>query len=168
MGVSPQAGNGNRPVTERSLARWLARGILAAGVVVLIVRSGDVFGAGAGPDDSVWDQIFAAAEVVAAARLAVILGCIYLAGTFIALSVEGRWLVRAGPAGAEVEGLDQIFDEDASSYIEELEGELVKLRADLATSKKAFASSSDRIVTLQESVDGLFEIVSDIQDRERL
>jgi hypothetical protein len=166
MEVSALAGNGGRRMTERDLGRWIARAIVAAGVVFVAVRSTHVFGSPPGPDDSVWDQIFAATEVVAAARLAVILGCVYLAGTFVALSVEGRWLVRAGPAGAEVEGLGEMFDEEAKGYIEELEGELAKLRADIAASRKAIAGSSDRILELEDSVDGLFEIVSGIRDHQ--
>jgi hypothetical protein len=154
-------------VSERELARWVARAIVAGGILFLIVRSSHVFGTVPAADESVWDQIFAATEVVAAARLAVVLGCVYLAGTFVALSVEGRWLVRAGPAGAEVEGLEaEMFDEETKGYVEELEGELAKLRADVAACKKAFAGSSDRILALQESVDGLFDIVSGIRERE--
>jgi hypothetical protein len=135
---------------------------------MVIVRWGDVSAAGGAPEDSVWDQIFAAREVVTAARVALILGCIYLAGTFIALSVEGRWLVRAGPAGAEVEGLRvaQILDEESRIVAEDVDREVTRLTADLVAVKDGVSVVSDKIVGLQDNVDILFEALDDIQDRE--
>jgi hypothetical protein len=155
-------------MTERRIGRWVARAVLAVGVVMVIVRWGDVSAAGGAPEDSVWDQIFAAREVVTAARVALILGCIYLAGTFIALSVEGRWLVRAGPAGAEVEGLRvaQILDEESRIVAEDVDREVTRLTADLVAVKDGVSVVSDKIVGLQDNVDILFEALDDIQDRE--
>jgi hypothetical protein len=155
-------------MTERRIGRWVARAVLAVGVVMVIVRWGAVSAAGGAPGDSVWDQIFAAREVVTAARVALILGCIYLAGTFIALSVEGRWLVRAGPAGAEVEGLRvaQILDEESRIVAEDVDREVTRLTADLVAVKDGVSVVSDKIVGLQDNVDILFEALDDIQDRE--
>jgi hypothetical protein len=155
-------------MTERRIGRWVARAVLAVGVVMVIVRWGDVSAAGGAPGDSVWDQIFAAREVVTAARVALILGCIYLAGTFIALSVEGRWLVRAGPAGAEVEDLRvaQILDEESRIVAEDVGREVTTLAADLVAVKDGVSVVSDKIVGLQDNVDILFEALDDIQDRE--
>jgi hypothetical protein len=155
-------------MTERRIGRWVARAVLAVGVVMVIVRWGDVSAAGGAPGDSVWDQIFAAREVVTAARVALILGCIYLAGTFIALSVEGRWLVRAGPAGAEVEDLRvaQILDEESRIVAEDVSREVTTLAADLVAVKDGVSAVSDKIVGLQDNVDILFEALDDIQDRE--
>jgi hypothetical protein len=155
-------------MTERRIGRWVARAVLAVGVVMVIVRWGAVSATGGAPGDSVWDQIFAAREVVTAARVALILGCIYLAGTFIALSVEGRWLVRAGPAGAEVEGLRvaQILDEESRIVAEDVDREVTRLTADLVAVKDGVSVVSDKIVGLQDNVDILFEALDDIQDRE--
>jgi hypothetical protein len=155
-------------MTERRIGRWVARAVLTVGVVMVIFRWGAVSAAGGAPGDSVWDQIFAAREVVTAARIALILGCIYLAGTFIALSVEGRWLVRAGPAGAEVEGLRvaQILDEESRIVAEDVDREVTRLTADLVAVKDGVSVVSDKIVGLQDNVDILFEALDDIQDRE--
>jgi hypothetical protein len=154
-------------VTERSVGRWIARAIVAAGIVALAFEWSDVSAMSGPPERSVWEQIFAAGEVVTAARIALILGCVYLTGTFVALSVEGRWLVRAGPAGAEVESLEdaQIVDEEATTYIEDLGRQVAKFRVDLAAVKDGVSVASDKIVELQDSIDVLFEAM-DIQDED--
>jgi hypothetical protein len=154
-------------MTERVVGRWIARAILVVGIVLLLGNWGEVTQAGTTSVDSVWDRIFAAREVVVAARVALMLGCFYLAGTFVALSVEGRWLVRAGPAGAEVEDLEdaQIVDEESTSFVEDLEGEMAKFRSDLATVKDGLAMASDNMVEVQQSIDVLFEAVDEMQER---
>lgn len=56
-----------------------------------------------GSDTGVFEQIFGVTPVLAAIRIGTVILISYIAGSLVALGLEGRLLVKAGPAGAEVD-----------------------------------------------------------------
>lgn len=104
--------------------------LLAA--ALLIVFSWEEISQAPAIGDSPFGQIFGARPVAIALRIAVAALSSYLFASIVGLSLEGRWVVKAGPGGAEVEPsrpLDLVRDgdEDAEERFSQLEEALQEL-----------------------------------------
>ena len=55
------------------------------------------------PSASSLERVVAVPVVIAALRITLVVLSVYLTASAVGLLLEGRWLVRAGPSGAEVE-----------------------------------------------------------------
>lgn len=81
------------------------------------------------PDAGALEQIFGVRPVTTAIRIGTVMLVSYVAGSVLALGLEGRLLIKAGPAGAEAEpagALSQVErnSRDLAERIVELEGSL--------------------------------------------
>lgn len=55
------------------------------------------------PNPSLWEQILLAPPLLTLMRLAILLGASYFVASLVGLVLEGRWISKAGPSGAEAD-----------------------------------------------------------------
>jgi hypothetical protein len=87
------------------------------------------------------ERLLAVPVVMAALRIAFVILSAYLTASAIGLLVEGRWLVRAGPSGAEVEPAEMLDRLQDGSLLNE-----------------------DRLTDMEESVDEIWDVISRLED----
>jgi hypothetical protein len=96
----------------------------------------------ASPSDGSLERIVAVPVVIAALRITLVVLSVYLTASAVGLLLEGRWLVRAGPSGAEVEPADMLDRLQDGSLLNE-----------------------DRLTDLEESVDEVWDVIGQLEDR---
>jgi hypothetical protein len=87
------------------------------------------------------ERVVAVPVVVASLRIALVVLSVYLTASAVGLVLEGRWLVKAGPSGAEVEPAELL------DYFQD--GSLV---------------NEDRLTEVEESVDDIWDWISRLED----
>ena len=88
--------------------RWIARVIGLSLLLASLAYVGwsweDIAGVSPPtPSASSLERVVAVPVVIAALRITLVVLSVYLTASAVGLLLEGRWLVRAGPSGAEVE-----------------------------------------------------------------
>lgn len=92
---------------ERKLTSLWRSGVIVIAIVVAILNWPDIAQIHpTGPRPSAIDQIVLSPPVLISFRLGAILLVAYLATSILALSLEGRWLVRVGSRGVETDTLE--------------------------------------------------------------
>jgi hypothetical protein len=94
------------------------------------------------PSASSLERVVAVPVVIAALRITLVVLSVYLSASAVGLLLEGRWLVRAGPSGAEVEPAEMLGSLQDGSLINE-----------------------DRLTDLEQSVDEVWDVIGRLEDR---
>ena len=102
----------------------------------------DIVGVSAPPPSAgSLERVVAVPVVIASLRIALVVLSVYLTASAVGLLLEGRWLVRAGPSGAEAEPAEML------DYFQD--GSLV---------------NEDRLTYMEESVDEIWDWISRLED----
>jgi hypothetical protein len=88
------------------------------------------------------ERVVAVPVVIAALRITLVVLSVYLTASAVGLLLEGRWLVRAGPSGAEVEPAEMLDHLQDGSLL-----------------------SADRLTYVEESVDQIWDVINELEDR---
>jgi hypothetical protein len=88
------------------------------------------------------ERVLAVPVVIAALRTTLVVLSVYLTTCAIGLLLEGRWLVRAGPSGAEVEPAEMLGPLQDGSLLNE-----------------------DRLTDLEESLDEVWDVIGQLEGR---
>ena len=112
-----------------------------AGIYIL----GDAVLAPAPERPDLVDAMLASRAALAAMRLAVVFGGVYVVVSVIALIAQGRWLIRVGP----VEVSEQVAD--ATSQNARLEGELAEMREASASLRQELSALKKRRASRERS-----------------
>ena len=88
------------------------------------------------------ERVVAVPVVIAALRITLVVLSVYLTTCAIGLLLEGRWLVRAGPSGAEVEPAEMLGPLQDGSLL-----------------------NDDRLTDLEESLDEVWDVIGQIEGR---
>jgi hypothetical protein len=126
----------------RSIRAFLATSLFVAGLVFMALGWNEI----AEPpslrrEATAVEHVIAARPVAISLRVALISLATYVLASVVALALEGRWLVKAGPAGAEVE---------PSPALESL--------------KEANAELNERMAIVEETLEKVWESVETVQD----
>jgi hypothetical protein len=88
------------------------------------------------------ERVLAVPVVSAALRITLVVLSVYLTTCAIGLLLEGRWLVRAGPSGAEVEPAEMLGPLQDGSLL-----------------------NDDRLTDLEESLDEVWDVIGQLEGR---
>ena len=88
------------------------------------------------------ERVLAVPVVIASLRITLIVLSVYLTTCAIGLLLEGRWLVRAGPSGAEVEPAEMLGPLQDGSLL-----------------------NDDRLTDLEESLDEVWDVIGQLEGR---
>jgi hypothetical protein len=88
------------------------------------------------------ERVLAVPVVIAALRITLVVLSVYLTTCAIGLLLEGRWLVRAGPSGAEVEPAEMLGPLQDGSLL-----------------------NDDRLTDLEESLDEVWDVIGQLEGR---
>ena len=86
------------------------------------------------------ERVLAVPVVIAALRITLVVLSVYLTTCAIGLLLEGRWLVRAGPSGAEVEPAEMLGPLQDGSLL-----------------------NDDRLTDLEESLDEVWDVIGQLE-----
>jgi hypothetical protein len=127
----------------RGIARLIGISLLLASLAYVAASWEEIAGVSSpSPSAGSLERVVAVPVVVAALRIALVVLSVYLTASAVGLLLEGRWLVRAGPSGAEAEPADMLdFFQD---------GSLV---------------NDDRLTDLEASVDEVWDVIGQLEDR---
>jgi hypothetical protein len=112
----------------RGIARLIGLSLLLASLAYVAGSWEDIAGvAPPSPTAGSLERVVAVPVVIAGLRITLVVLSVYLTTCAIGLLLEGRWLVRAGPSGAEVEPAEMLdyfqdgslMNEDRLTYMEE-------------------------------------------------
>lgn len=127
----------------RGIARLIGTSLLFASLAYVAGSWEDIVGVSAPPPSAgSLERVVAVPVVIASLRIALVVLSVYLTASAVGLLLEGRWLVRAGPSGAEAEPaemLDRLQD-----------GSLL---------------SAVRLTYVEESVDQIWDVINELEDR---
>jgi hypothetical protein len=126
----------------RGIARLIGLSLLLASLGYVAGSWEDIAGVSPpSPSAGNLERVVAVPIVIAGLRITLVVLSVYLTTCAIGLLLEGRWLVRAGPSGAEVEPAEML------DYFQD--GSLV---------------NEDRLTEVEESVDDIWDWISRLED----
>jgi hypothetical protein len=126
----------------RGIARLIGLLLLLASLAYIVGSWEDIVGISPpSPSAGNLERVVAVPIVIAGLRITLVVLSVYLTTCAIGLLLEGRWLVRAGPSGAEVEPAEML------DYLQD--GSLV---------------NEDRLTEVEESVDDIWDWISRLED----
>jgi hypothetical protein len=127
----------------RGIARLIGISLLFTSLAYVAGSWEDIAGVSPpAPSASSLERVVAVPVVIASLRITLVVLSVYLTACSIGLLLEGRWLVRAGPSGAEVEPAEM-----------------------LAPLQDGSLTNEDRLTGLEESVDEVWDVVGQLEDR---
>jgi hypothetical protein len=126
----------------RRIARLIGISLLLASLAYVAGSWEDIVGVSSpSPSAGSLERVLAVPVVIASLRITLVILSVYLTASAVGLLLEGRWLVRAGPSGAEVEPAEMLdFFQDGSLVNE------------------------DRLTYMEESVDEIWDWISRLED----
>src|SRR5918992_5812095 len=126
----------------RGIARLIGLSLLLASLAYVAGSWEDIAGVSPpSPSASSLERVVAVPVVIAALRITLVVLSVYLTASAVGLLLEGRWLVRAGPSGAEVEPAEM-----------------------LAPLQDGSLTNDDRLTDLEESVDEVWDVIGQLED----
>ena len=127
----------------RGIGRLIGLSLLFASLAYVVGSWEDIVGVSPPPPSAgSLERVVAVPVVIAALRITLIVFSVYLTTCAIGLLLEGRWLVRAGPSGAEVEPAEM-----------------------LAPLQDGSLTNDDRLTDLEASVDEVWDLIGQLEDR---
>jgi hypothetical protein len=127
----------------RGIARLIGVSLLFGSFAFVVGSWEDIAGVSPpSPSASSLERVVAVPVVIAALRITLVVLSVYLSASAVGLLLEGRWLVRAGPSGAEVEPAEMLGSLQDGSLINE-----------------------DRLTDLEQSVDEVWDVIGRLEDR---
>jgi hypothetical protein len=127
----------------RGIARLIGLSLLIASLAYVVWSWKDIAGVSPpSPSAGSVERVLAVPVVVASFRITLVVLSVYLTASAVGLLLEGRWLVRAGPSGAEVEPAEM-----------------------LAPLQDGSLTSEDRLTDLEASVDEMWDVIGQLEDR---
>jgi hypothetical protein len=126
----------------RGIARLIGTSLLFASLAYVAGSWEDIVRVSVPPPSAgSLERVVAVPIVIASLRIALVVLSVYLTASAVGLLLEGRWLVRAGPSGAEAEPAEMLdFFQDGSLVNE------------------------DRLTYMEESVDEIWDWISRLED----
>ncbi len=126
----------------RGIARLIGLSLLIASLTNIVWWWKDIAGVSPpSPSAGSLERVVAVPVVVASLRITLVVLSVYLTASAVGLLLEGRWLVKAGPSGAEAEPAEML------DYFQD--GSLV---------------NEDRLTEVEESVDDIWDWISRLED----
>ncbi|MGH2817147.1 MAG: hypothetical protein ACRDJS_01655 [Actinomycetota bacterium] len=126
----------------RGIARLIGISLLFASLAYVAGSWEEIVGVSPpSPSAGSVERVVAVPVVIAALRVALVILSVYLTASAVGLLLEGRWLVRAGPSGAEAEPAEML------DYFQD--GSLL---------------NEDRLTDMEESVDEIWDVISRLED----
>jgi hypothetical protein len=127
----------------RGIARLIGLSLLLASLAYVAGSWEDIAGVvPPSPTAGSLERVLAVPVVLAGLRITLVALSVYLTTCAIGLLLEGRWLVRAGPSGAEVEPAEM-----------------------LAPLQDGSLTNDDRLTDLEASVDEVWDLIGQLEDR---
>jgi len=127
----------------RGIARLIGLSLLLASLAYVAGSWEDIAGVSPpSPSAGSLERVLAVPVVVASLRITLVVLSVYLTSSAVGLLLEGRWLVRAGPSGAEVEPSEM-----------------------LAPLQDESLTNEDRLTDLEGSMDEVWDVISQLEDR---
>jgi hypothetical protein len=130
----------------RGIARLIGLSLLLASLAYVAASWEDIAGASPpSPTAGSLERVLAVPVVIAALRITLVVLSVYLTTCAVGLLLEGRWLVRAGPSGAEVEPAEMLGPLQDGSLL-----------------------NDDRLTDLEESLDEVWDVIGQLEGRSGL
>jgi hypothetical protein len=127
----------------RGIARLIGLSLLLASLAYVAGSWEDIAGvAPPSPTAGSLERVLAVPVVIAGLRITLVVLSVYLTTCAIGLLLEGRWLVRAGPSGAEVEPAEMLGPLQDGSLL-----------------------NDDRLTDLEESLDEVWDVIGQLEGR---
>jgi hypothetical protein len=127
----------------RGIARLIGLSLLLASLAYVGGSWEDIAGvAPPSPTAGSLERVLAVPVVIAGFRITLVVLSVYLTTCAIGLLLEGRWLVRAGPSGAEVEPAEMLGPLQDGSLL-----------------------NDDRLTDLEESLDEVWDVIGQLEGR---
>jgi hypothetical protein len=127
----------------RGIARLIGLSLLLASLAYVAASWEDIAGVSPpSPTAGSLERVLAVPVVIAALRITLVVLSVYLTASAVGLLLEGRWLVRAGPSGAEVEPAEMLGPLQDGSLL-----------------------NDDRLTDLEESLDEVWDVIGQLEGR---